>query len=259
MKFDILEKQNENTVVITNDFKTGVLKKYYSKNCLFEIEYNCLNLGTKLYGNNKEETKKIQSANCKTMIKIYRKIAKIIKISKRHKINFNNTFYIKNLTEKKNNNDFQLKLMLDLRFNNNVFTRYTKSILYACKYLDNELKTENMCDFRDNKCIKHRYRNFDRNTGCCPSNCKFLDCKGCKTQNLSCKLILCDYLIEKGFYFSPTTLPILAIQMNYIERIFTWGMFFKSTKKTYGFMRLVRVLEIFTILLCGFIIFTKIF
>ena len=178
------------------------------------------------------------------MLKLYKTISKIVKIARNKKYNFSGKFFVKNLDNKKNNNDYLLVSLLNLKFNTFFLSRLSKSVLYTCEFLDRENALHNMCDFHDNKCAKHRARGFERSTGCCPSSCKFMDNCPCKTKNLSCKLIMCDYLVDMGYYFTPHTIPTLRLHMNPLERLTSIGMFFKSTKKTYLFMWTVRILEI---------------
>lgn len=246
MKYTI-EELNENisTTYIINEknFNKHDLKQALLKNSAIEIDFNFLNLGVKLYGKNKKSSIDIQKANCKKVKEVYKTIKKVIHIAKRKKYRFNNSFYIKNLKSKQNNNDYLLSALLELKFNTIIFNKMNKSILLTCEFLDRENALHNMCDFHDNRCAKHRARGFERSTGCCPSSCKFMDNCPCKTKNLSCKLIMCDYLVDMGYYFTPHTIPTLTHYMNPLERLTSIGMFFKSTRKTYLFMWTVRILE----------------
>lgn len=260
MKYCINENNinSDDFLLISQDFDFKNLKSQKNKEIIFKIDFNALNLTTRLYGNNKKDTRNIQKNNCKKVIRVYRTICNIIKICKRNNIKFNNMFFVYNFSTKKNNNDLMLLFMLETRFNKKIGLKYQNSLLFACDYLDNELKTENMCDFQENQCIKHRVHNFSRKTGCCPPNCKHIGECGCLTKNLSCKLILCDYLIKKGYYFSPLYLPILAVNMTIIERLCSWGMFFKSTKKTFSFMNFIRIFEIVAMIIVMAILLVKI-
>ncbi|MBP3631311.1 MAG: hypothetical protein J6J23_07545 [Clostridia bacterium] len=240
---DKLEDTNNKTFKLSSlEFDKKELKNALLNNYAIELHFKLLNLDIKLYGSNKKETIAIQKENCNHIIKVYKTLSKIVKIAKKY--NFNGTFFVKNLEQKKNNNDYLLTSLLNLKFNTFFLKRLTKSIFYTCEFLDRENSLHNMCDFHDNKCAKHRARGFERSTGCCPASCKFMDNCPCKTKNLSCKLIMCDYLVDMGYYFTPHTIPTLRLYMNPLERLTSIGMFFKSTKKTYLFMWTVRILEI---------------
>lgn len=249
---EIKENQNNTYLVNTSNVSTKDLKNALSNGQQIELGFDFLNLGTKLYGNNKKESIAIQKENCKKVQNSFKTISKIARIARNKKYNFNNTFCVKNLNEKKNNNDYLIVSMLELKFKTIFLKRLSKSILYTCEYLDRENALHNMCDFHDNRCAKHRARGFERSTGCCPVSCKFQDHCPCKTKNLSCKLIMCDYLENMGYYFTPHTIPILVRHMNPLERIASTGMFFKSTKRTFLFMWIVRLLIIFFIFLASY-------
>ena len=253
MKYSITNKpENTQTVLINDLFNTKSINKNSSVN--FEIDFNFLNLSVKQYGNNLAETKVLQKSNTKLMISAYKKIVKLIKFCNKNNINFNNCFFVNNLTEKQNNNDVMLTYMLEIKFNTKPFKKLNRSVDYACEFLDLENSFHNMCDFKDNKCAKHRDLGFDRINGCCPAKCKHLKNCPCTTKNLSCKLIMCDYLMNKGYYFSPHNIPVLSVNLSFFERIASWGMFFKTTKQTYHFLRFIIFLEVLTILILPILI-----
>ena len=254
MKYQIEEiiENDENTFLISDyTFDKKALKKALEEKRKLELDFDFLSLGTKLYKSNKKETIVVQKENCKKVINVYKALCKIIRIAKRKKYDFNGTFVVKNLNAKQNNNDFLIESLLSLKYNTLPFARLNKSVLYTCDFLDKENSMHNMCDFHDNKCAKHRARGFERSTGCCPASCKFMDNCPCKTKNLSCKLIMCDYLVNMGYYFTPHTIPILKKHLTFFERVASIGMFFKSTKRTYLFMWNVRILSALILLAIG--------
>lgn len=107
---------------------------------------------------------------------------------------------------------------------------------------------QNYKDAKENSCAKHRAMGFTRKTGWCPASCKFMQCGPCKTKNISCKSIMCDYPKNKGYYFSPHSLAILKVNLTYPERLSTIGFFFKSTKSILGFADFVikrRIVNLF--------------
>ena len=229
------EKLSENDFVV--DFREGMLKELKQRAKQVDdvvIDRDALNIGIKLYGNSKKESLLIQKANQKQMLKMYKLCVKVIKILKKAGYKKLGQFYVLNLGDKKNNNDFMLAGMLDVRFNVNIFKRVYESVGIACDYLDKENELNKMCDFRDNHCTKHRDKGIDKVTGCCPSFCKIRqDGKPCPIKNLSCKIFMCDYLInEKGYYFTANTIPILKQHLTVFERLACFGILFKSQKST---------------------------
>lgn len=237
IKFEMknTEKISKNDFVV--DFRENIIKELKQRAKQIDnvvIDRDALNIGEKLYGGNKKESLLIQKNNQKQMLKLYRICVKITKILKRDRYKKLGEFYIFNLDKKKNNNDFMLAGMLDVRFNVNIFKRVYESVGIACDYLDKENELNKMCDFHDNHCTKHRDKGIDKVTGCCPSFCKIRkDGKPCPIKNLSCKIFMCDYLInEKGYYFTANTIPILKQHLTIFERLTCFGILFKSQKST---------------------------
>lgn len=232
------EKLSENDFVV--DFREDMLKELKQKAMQIDqvnnivIDSDALNIEVKLYGKDKKESLLIQKANQKQILKLYKLCVKAVKILKNAGYKKLGEFYVLNLETKKNNNDFMLAGMLDVRFNVNVFKRIYASVGIACDYLDKENELNKMCDFRDNHCTKHRDKGIDKVTGCCPSFCKIRqDGKPCPIKNLSCKIFMCDYLInEKGYYFTANTIPILKQHLTIFERLACFGILFKSQKST---------------------------
>ena len=235
MKFEIHERENKNYAIV--DLSKDCLKKIKAnlKNIeAFEIDENALNLGVKLYGENKTESVKIQKENCDKLLELYKVCVKLIKFLKHEKFGFDGVFYTKNLSKKKNNNDFMLCAMLDVKFNVKPFKRLSASYTYAADFLDMENSLNKMCDFHDNKCTKHRELDDNKTTGCCSKTiCRFTCNAPCPTWNLSCKILMCDYLIEKkGYYFTPHTIPIMKKHFSYFERAFSIGQLCRTKKKS---------------------------
>ena len=54
---------------------------------------------------------------------------------------------------------------------------------------------DDLCQFKNNKCIVQRKRNDDRVNGCCYT-CPNLGKKGCSTINLPCKLVYCKTALK---------------------------------------------------------------
>ncbi|MBR7172329.1 MAG: hypothetical protein IKD36_00870 [Clostridia bacterium] len=206
------------------------------------IDFDYLNLGEKLYGNSRKSSKLIQKKNCAHIIKVFKHLKKMVKMLKKTDSKFDGVFYVKGLDKKKNNNDLMIVALLDTALNFKPHERLGSAVNYACDYLDKENTINNMCDFKDNKCIKHREKKIDKATGCCPPFCKYTECKTCTVKNLSCKLFMCDYLEDRGYIFSPHTVPVLKRHLNWFERFMSIGLLFKTTKKTIKCLWAIRIL-----------------
>ena len=243
MKFEIREREEkEYTIVNLSKDCLKNIKANLDKVKSFEIDETALNLGVCLYGKTKEESIEIQKKNCNQMLKLYAVCVKLIKLLKRNKVAFDGVFYTKGLQDKKNNNDYMLKTMLDVKFNVKPFKRLSAAYTYAADYLDMENSLNKMCDFRDNKCTKYRTIKSDRTTGCCSKViCKYTCNAPCPTWNLACKIIMCDYLIKnKGFYFTPHTIPIMRKNFTFFERSFSIGQLCRTKKKALSELWLMR-------------------
>lgn len=234
MKFEICEREDKNyfAIDLSKDCLKNVKENLDSIEA-FEIDENALNLGECLYGKTKKESIEIQKKNCNQILKFFKVCKKIVKLLKRENIAFDGKFYTKGLAEKKNNNDFMLTAMLDVEFNVKPFKKLSSSYKYSADYLDKENSLNKMCDFHDNKCTKYRTIQSDRTTGCCSKLiCKYTCNAPCPTWNLACKIIMCDYLIEKkGFYFTPHTIPIMRRHFSFLERCFSIGQLCRTKKK----------------------------
>ena len=253
MNFEILDK-NELTNETKKEIKFTVInldadcfnkiKQNINDIEALEIDDKALNINGKLYSDKgKKASIELQKQNCKNIVSLYKVCVKIVKLLKRKKLHFSRKFYVQNLDKKINNNDFMLASMLNVRFNVGAFKRISATYKYAADYLDMENSLNKMCDFRDNKCTKHRDLNDGRMTGCCSKTiCKYTCSAPCPTWNLACKIIMCDYLInKKGFYFSPQWTPIMKVNLTYIERAYSVGQLCCTSKKAIAGLWLVRV------------------
>lgn len=245
MKFRVEETSKNGNYYLLNLSK-NCLKglKQVKGNIKLELDFDALNLGTKLYGDAKIETKNIQKNNCKQLLYFFKICKKAIKFLGYK--NFDGILYVRNLKQKKNNNDFIICAMLDVS-KAKPHQKLRLSYEYACIFLDLENSLNNMCDFVDNRCAKHRAKGIEKTTGCCASFCK-LRVPGtiCPHKNLSCKIFMCDYLInEKGFYFTPHTIPVLKQHMSIFERAICFGLLCRTERKSLSYLHMVRGFSIF--------------
>lgn len=243
MKFEICERENKEYFVI--DLSKDCFKKFKAQLSNFkgfEIDENALNLGTCLYGKTKKESVEIQRKNCRQILRLYDVCVKLVKLLKRRKIAFDGVFYARGLAEKKNNNDYMLASMLDVKFNVGFFKKLSASYTYSATYLDKENLLNKMCDFKNNQCTKYRDLNKERSTGCCSKViCRYTCNAPCPTWNLACKIIMCDYLIEKkGYYFTPHTIPIMRKNFSFLERCFSIGQLCRTKRKSLFELWLMR-------------------
>ena len=208
-----------------------LLKENYKAEKFSEINlmlsFDELGLGKKLYGNSKDESKAIQKANCKKILRLNKICEKVIKFLSKNNIDFKSTIFAQNLSDKKNNNDFLIQSLLCLKFNK-YKDKLAQIITFSCDYLNMENSLNNMCDFRDNKCVSCRERNIDRVIGCCQKNCKFAHTGVCNVKNIACKLYMCDYIENKGYYFSPYNLPITKKYFTATQRFASTAVLFRS-------------------------------
>lgn len=242
-KIEQLTDKSQNYIEIINDKQTFNTIKSFKQGDKIKIGFENLFLSTCLYGSTKKESIKIQKDNCKLVLKFYKIIKKAVKILIKQGF-FDGTIYIEGLSDKKNNNDLMLVALLDVDFNFKFFQKMKGAYEHSCDFLDAENSLNKMCNFYDNHCTKHRDKGIDKSTGCCPSFCKIrVPGQACGHKNLACKIFMCDYLIyEKGFYFTPHTLPVLKKHMTIFERAFCFGLLCRTEKKSLNFLWFIRAL-----------------
>ena len=158
---------------------------------------------------------------------------------------FGGVIYTDKLNQKKNNNDFMLAEMLNVSLCSKR-GRLEKTIGVASDYLLIENNLNNMCDFKDNLCAKHRNikQQNESYSGCCPKRCKFSEIGICTEKCLACKIFMCNYLIEKGYFFDVHGIAILRLRLTFLERLSIIGLLFTSLKTTTLYVKLVRLFEV---------------
>ena len=253
MEFKLEELSKKKSDIVLNLTKESLLtlKANLKERIVVELDFEAMNLGQKLYGSNKKESIEIQKKNCKQVLQFFKVCTKAVKLLKK-KTKFDGVFYVKNLSQKKNNNDFMIVSLLDIRFNKKPNQVLSKVVNDACDYLDMENEINNMCDFKDNLCVSHRERGLKGKTGCCPSFCKHTTAAVCKVKNLACKIFMCNFLEDRGYYFSVHSIPVMKKHMNYLERFCLAGLLFRTTKKTIAYSWLIRLLMVAYVLVFAF-------
>lgn len=101
----------------------------------------------------------------------------------------------------------------------------------VCDYLDEKFQRDNICDFKNNKCIAVREGGyFENNCGCCygpkRGKCKYLINNKCTIKSISCKLFTCRYLKKNNTKFLIKDIPLLNIFFNYKQKyIISYSIF----------------------------------
>ena len=71
----------------------------------------------------------------------------------------------------------------------------------VCDYLDNLFINNNLCKFKNNKCLSNRCKKFEKVNGCCSNNkninCKYFDKNHCTIKCSGCKFYVCLSLKKK--------------------------------------------------------------
>ena len=130
--------------------------------------------------------------------------------------------------------------LLDVKYNVASVKKLSQAIHYSCDYLDFENGINNMCDFQNNRCIAFREKGKEGTTGCCPSFCRHTKSQVCKVKNLGCKIFMCNYLENRGYFFSVHHIPLLRLLLNPLERFCLAGYLFRPTKKTISYTWFIR-------------------
>lgn len=207
------------------------------------FEAESLNLTQKLYGDSAKQSLAIQRANCRLLIKKYHYIKRVLAVLRRKKVDFNGTFYVKNLKGKLNNNDFMLKSMLAVsckKFGERLELAYDA----ACDFMDLESNMYDMCGFKDDRCRKDRDRGVERGNACCPGYCKVrVDCAPCPDKNISCKLFMCDYVKNLGYVFSPFSLAVLRLNYLPLDMLLCYSCHFRAKGEVLSKLRKFRWLS----------------
>ena len=125
----------------------------------------------------------------------------------------------------------------------------------ACKYLDNEFVSKNLCEFKNDICFEKRSSNVTN--GCChkykhtyfgplleglpQTLCEYQKDKHCTADCLGCKLFVCDSIRnKKGIYFNTKNVPLIRYYFNFIQKIILKSILFTHKDK------ILKLLEIFS-------------
>lgn len=102
----------------------------------------------------------------------------------------------------------------------NIEERYNYIYDVTCNYLDEKFNKDNLCDFKNNKCISVRNNSHckESENGCCYGRkrglCKNFKDGRCMIKSLSCKLFTCRYLKKNNIRFKVNDIPLLKYFFN---------------------------------------------
>lgn len=99
---------------------------------------------------------------------------------------------------------------------------------YVCDYIDEDMRINNYCDFKDDRCIGNRLGlSVHSINGCCYRRkeglCKKFVNKKCVIRNVSCKFFMCTYVEKKmkKKYDPKNIIPLMFLdrrQINIMKR-----------------------------------------
>lgn len=96
---------------------------------------------------------------------------------------------------------------------------YDKAIEYINNYY-----TKDLCQFKDNMCIAARVNHTGLKNGCCRL-CMYQNNKGCKVNNISCKLFYCETALKNIKKLEIKDIPILKV-LSPTQRFMLQSCFF---------------------------------
>lgn len=168
---------------------------------------------------------------------------KIIKKEKNKKIlfclNYNNET-IKNGKNIKDTMDEDLKFKIytiEAANKKDLRERYNYIYDIVCDYLDNKFNNDNICDFKNNKCISVRNNSHCKESlnGCCYGRnrglCKNFKDGKCTIKSISCKLFTCRYLKKNKVKFKVNDIPLLKYFFNNKQKYILDTSIFKDKKE----------------------------
>lgn len=82
----------------------------------------------------------------------------------------------------------------------------------TCEILDEHIKQNNICDFKNNKCFVQRMNGNPNFNGCCTHvSCKHLKDGTCLTKNISCKFFYCPVAKKRARVLGMKDIPLLNL------------------------------------------------
>ena len=170
--------------------------------------------------------------NAKKIIKKLSKLRKKADFSKRNlKISVLNK-EINDLHKIKNKYEFYICTAIEAVQINDKKERCNFLYDEICYFLDYVCLSNNLCEFKDDKCFVKR--NTDVTMGCChhyPNKklgifyqnkmipCEYLGEKGCTTKAIGCKLYMCPQVNKKGYKFTVYNVLLIKYFFNFMQKL----------------------------------------
>jgi hypothetical protein len=122
--------------------------------------------------------------------------------------------------------------------------RYSYIYDVVCDELDRRFKELNLCDFKDNKCIRKReligrYEDSTLCYGCCYTKgrpCPYLKNSKCTIKSIGCKFFTCNRLREEGIVYRPNEFLLIKKFFNMIDVYIIENHIYTSKKDTLKLM-----------------------
>lgn len=115
--------------------------------------------------------------------------------------------------------------------------RYSYIYDIVCDFLDEKFNNNNICDFKENRCISVRNNSHCKESlnGCCYGRnrglCKNFKDGKCTIKSLSCKLFTCRYLKKNKVKFKVNNIPLLKYFFNNKQKYILDTSIFKDKKE----------------------------
>lgn len=113
-----------------------------------------------------------------------------------------------------------------------------------CNYLDNIVVKNNVCEFKNDKCLAKR--NTNCTMGCCHHFknkyfgilyetklhlCEYQKNKSCTTKCITCKMFMCDTVKKKGYDFTTRNVILIKRYFNLPQKLIILTSFFTPKEK----------------------------
>lgn len=166
--------------------------------------------------------------------KINASVKKIVKLIKRNNIKKKDIIIDTDLDLEKDERGDNKKLTLISALNACKIKDKNKRLEYiymaACKYLDNEFRNKNICEFCNDICLGKKKYNIKN--GCCHEFklknifysrnlplCRYQKEGICTADCLGCKLFACDAVHKKGFKYTYYNVALVRYFFNFGQKI----------------------------------------
>lgn len=168
---------------------------------------------------------------------------KIVIILNNYKIKYDN-IYIFNYNELDNYFLNDLYYLINAYMISDKEERYSYIYDIVCDELDRRFRELNLCDFKDNKCVRKRelIGKYDESTlcyGCCYTKgrpCPYLKNGKCTIKSIGCKFFTCLYLAKMGVEYKPNEFLLIRNFFNTFDVRIIENHIYTSKKDTLKLM-----------------------